>query len=268
MLSPAYFKERAKLAWYYMVGVLGLRNGDVILTSFPRSGNTWLRFMFCNLLNIKEREAQEVTFPDLDQIMPELGASNLLRTWQFDVIPRVVKTHREYWPIFRSNESILLIRDPRDVMNSYYDYKRRDRIDKFGGSFSEFIRCRRLGIPAWAYHFKTWVDHADHIVSYEKMKDNDTQVFSNLINKMNVKVGKEVVKKAVQKSRFDKVQSAEESVQEENYFQFNNKTRFAREGNTNQWHDKFSERDISFYRNVLRKYDIYRLVPKEYIDSS
>ena len=93
-------------------GVVALRNGDVILAGFPRSGTTWTRHVLCNLISLNEWGGRDVE-PILDQTMPALGANNLFHAWRHSTMPRVVKTHHPYTRLFRSVPAVGLIRDPR-----------------------------------------------------------------------------------------------------------------------------------------------------------
>ena len=54
-------------------GVLALRNDDVILAAFPRSGSTWTRHVLCNLISLTELGGADVE-PMLDRTMPALGS--------------------------------------------------------------------------------------------------------------------------------------------------------------------------------------------------
>ncbi len=127
----------------YAQGIVGLQENDIILTSFPKSGNTWVRFFLCNLISICEWEGKTVDFTTLDQTMPELGIDNLLRPWKHDTVPRIVKTHKHFWSIFLNHKIILIVRDPRDVMVSYYHFETTKERPRFKGTFSEFIRHRK-----------------------------------------------------------------------------------------------------------------------------
>lgn len=58
---------------YYLTGAVGLQADDVLLSSSPRSGSIWLRFLFCNLIGLQEWNGCLVDFQILNQTMVELG---------------------------------------------------------------------------------------------------------------------------------------------------------------------------------------------------
>ena len=201
--------KKASLIWYYTLGVLGLQEEDVILTSFPKSGNTWVRFFLCNLISLEEWGGREITFPLLDDTMPEVGRSNLLKEWKYDVIPRIVKTHKRRLFFMKKCHSIFLVRDPRDVMVSYYFFDKGRVNTDFDGSFSDFLRHPRKGLKGWVQHYQSWREHADVVVRFEDMKADDIQAFSNMLKGIGSEVGGKVIMKAAKRSRFEEMKKKE-----------------------------------------------------------
>jgi len=258
-MSLSRTKQRASLLWYYTLGIVGLRNEDVILTSFPKSGNTWIRFFFCNLISLREWEGETVTFPKLDATMPELGVSNLLRSWPHETIPRVVKTHKSRWPVFRENRAILLVRDPRDVMVSYYHFERDKARSTFEGEFSTFIRHPKYGLEAWCKHYQSWKDKATICLRYEELKEDDVAEFTRMLDAVGLDVQRDVVQQAVQRSRFEKVREVEKkhNVRSSGDY-FKEGKRFTRKGRTGEWGDCFDNQDLEYYRQIMNAYSIQK----------
>lgn len=256
-MSLSRTKQRASLLWYYTLGVLGLRNEDIILTSFPKSGNTWIRFFFCNLVSLREWDGETVTFPKLDATMPELGVSNLLRSWPYETIPRVVKTHKPRWSVFRGCRSILLVRDPRDVMVSYYHFEKGKKQGRFDGSFSSFLHHHKFGLRAWCEHLRSWRESADVIVAYERLKEDDVREFTRMLDAVDISLPRSLIEQAAERSRFEKVRKIEsKSGVREKRDHFKEGKRFTRKGETGQWKEYFSTEDLFYLRSKFKKYDI------------
>ncbi len=257
LLPIEYVKNRILILWYYTIGIIGIGGEDVVLTSFPKSGNTWVRFFLCNLISLQEWDGQTVTFTRLDATMPELGRSNLLRNWHYEVIPRVVKTHKPYWPVFDGMRTILLTRDPRDVMVSYYHFEKGKRDGRFDGSFSAFLRHSKFGIRPWCEHLRAWRGNADVVLTYERLKQNDVREFNRMLNAIEVPLPQSLVQQAAERSRFQEIQKIESESgvrREESYFKEGKK--FTRKGETGQWEEYFDTTDLKYVSDVMSEYDI------------
>lgn len=256
-----FVRERVSLLVHYSLGIIGLNGDDIILTSFPKSGNTWIRFFLCNLVSLKEWDGDTVTFARLDATMPELGVSNLLEAWPHDTIPRVVKTHKPFWPSFAGKRTVLLIRDPRDVMVSYYHFEQNKRRGRSESDFSSFIRQPKYGLKAWCQHYQSWVDKATVCLRYEKLKEDDVKEFSRMLEAIGIEVSRSLIEQAARRSRLKNVRSVEKEHGVRttgNYFKKGK--RFTRKGRTGEWKDYFAEGDIEYYDQLMDKYsiDIYR----------
>src|SRR5438270_13523251 len=66
---------------------------DVFLTSYPRSGNTWTRFLIGNLIY----QDEPVTFANIESRLPEIyfNSDHYLRSLPR---PRILKSHDSFQP--------------------------------------------------------------------------------------------------------------------------------------------------------------------------
>ena len=93
---------------------------DTFVVSYPRSGNTWTRFLIANLMF----PGENVTFNNIERLIPDTSSQSnraLKRTPR----PRIIKTHQYF--DHRYGRMIYIVRDPRDVALSYYDFHRKYR---------------------------------------------------------------------------------------------------------------------------------------------
>src|SRR5690349_8047723 len=78
---------------------------DRFLVSYPRSGNTWTRFLTANLL-FPDRE---VSFLNIDHLIPDVLNVDR-RTLAGIPRPRLIKSHEYFDPRYR--RVIYIVRDP------------------------------------------------------------------------------------------------------------------------------------------------------------
>src|SRR2546428_8591396 len=107
-----------------------VRPNDVFLVSYPRSGNTWIRFLIGNLVCPDD----PVTFANVEQRIPSIYTypNRVLRR-----LPRILKSHEVFDP--RYPRVIYIVRDARDVAVSFYhlNIKIRRFMDDF--PIGEFV---------------------------------------------------------------------------------------------------------------------------------
>lgn len=91
---------------------------DTMIVSYPRSGNTWTRFLIANLLH----PDLDVSFTNVENLVPDTAAISS-RALKKISRPRIIKSH-EYFD-HRYPRVIYIVRDPRDVAVSFYNFQRK-----------------------------------------------------------------------------------------------------------------------------------------------
>jgi hypothetical protein len=123
---------------------------DIFLVSFPKSGNTWTRFLLGNLMN----PDKPVGFADIERVVPDIAVcprADFRRIRR----PRLIKSHDGFDPRYR--RVIYIIRDPRDVAVSLYYYAKK--VKNIDDSFSLDAFIKRLFVPGRSYS-GTWGENA------------------------------------------------------------------------------------------------------------
>jgi hypothetical protein len=148
---------------------------DVYLTSYPRSGNTWTRFLLGNLLHLND----PASFTNIESRIPEIyfNADHVLRRLPR---PRLLKSHEPFHPNYP--QIIYIVRDPRDVAVSFYHHNIKAGIIADDYPMGEFIPGFIAGQydPAWGSwgdHVMSWVTMRQGrgsflLLRYEDMKEN------------------------------------------------------------------------------------------------
>jgi hypothetical protein len=129
---------------------------DTFLVSYPRSGNTWTRFLIANLVYPEKN----VSFANIEQLIPDT-ASQSNRALKRTPRPRIIKTHQYF--DHRYPKTIYIVRDPRDIALSYYDFQRRSRQIEDGYELEryvdDFVSGRLISADwgTWAENVASWV---------------------------------------------------------------------------------------------------------------
>ena len=123
---------------------------DVFLTSYPRSGNTWSRFLIGNLIHEKE----PVNFLNLERFFPDMYKT---ADWSLRRLPRprLLKSHECFDPRYR--KVIYIVRDPRDVAVSNYHWEMKLRSVREGYPIEQFVP--RWMEPQFWLRIGSWADH-------------------------------------------------------------------------------------------------------------
>jgi len=124
---------------------------DIFLVSFPKSGNTWMRFLLGNLMH----PDKSVDFVDVESVVPDIAGSARAELRKVER-PRLIKSHDCFDP--RYLRVIYIIRDPRDVAVSIYYYAKKVKNIDDSLSLEDFIKQRFL-VPGRSYN-GTWGEHA------------------------------------------------------------------------------------------------------------
>lgn len=127
---------------------------DVFLVSYPRSGNTWTRFLLGNLIH----QGEPVSFSNVESRVPEIyfNPDRVLRALPR---PRMLKSHECFQPHYP--HVIYIVRDPRDVAISFYhhnvkagnisdDYPMTSFVPRFiAGEFDRKFGSWRDNVLSW-----------------------------------------------------------------------------------------------------------------------
>ncbi len=130
---------------------LAVRPDDTFIVSYPRSGNTWTRFLVANLLF----PGQSVSFANIERLIPDAEAQSS-RYMKRVPGPRVIKSHQYF--DHRYPKVLCITRDPRDVAISYYDFSRKYRQIADGYPLEQYVHGFVTGTllsPAWG----TWAEN-------------------------------------------------------------------------------------------------------------
>jgi Sulfotransferase domain len=184
---------------------------DVFLVSYPKSGNTWTRFLIANLL-YPERNPD---FTNINELIPDpeaLSKRHLARLQR----PRVIKTHQYYHPNYKN--IICIVRDPRDVAVSEYHFHRKRRVYADNFPIEEHVRRFVAGestlYGSWGENIASWLATRAGtprflLLRYEDMIENTVRELRKIAGFMGIEAPVERLTSAVERSTADNMRKLE-----------------------------------------------------------
>ncbi|MCF8262466.1 MAG: sulfotransferase domain-containing protein [Melioribacteraceae bacterium] len=135
------------------------RLDDLFIISYPRSGSHWLKFLIANALKVHFKIETEVNFFNIHQIIPHLPTKRPFKKLEISETPpfgiesisRILHTHSPF--NYHMQNVILLLRNPFDVVESYYFLE---------NSFNKIKSRERFIVSKtneWINHTKSWLHY-------------------------------------------------------------------------------------------------------------
>ncbi|PAY00663.1 hypothetical protein CKO50_14630 [Pseudoalteromonas sp. HM-SA03] len=169
----------------------------VVLASFPKSGNTWFRFVTSNIL-ASFAKIDPVDFHSIRYLSPEIRGNRCLEgVVKSEKAPTFLKTHFYNVSGFNKYPVVVLFREPVKTFQSYFDYMKNEQGKSYKG-FLPFLNSPRVGIDSWLYFHDTWMRHKDAVfVSYDELIKNQFIGLKTIYKKLGFEIDDEVLERAI-----------------------------------------------------------------------
>lgn len=162
-----------------------------LLISFPKSGNTYVRFIIANILIDCNNNEDRINFENIENIVPTYTKRKLSKN-ELNIFPVIAKSHfltnKEFflYKKFFRKEMIYILRNPLDTMKSYYIYRIKVENTRYS-NFSTFIRDKNVGIIAWIKNIEKYLLSSSYLIIYEELLNNTQCELEKIIHYLNTK---------------------------------------------------------------------------------
>lgn len=234
---------------------LTLDPSDVIVTGYPRAGNTWLvtaidaMFNADNLDSFADKGSQTYTmdfFQFLD-IVKQLEHPRILQSHlRYDMLPDDVQK--------KDVKIIHISRDPRDVVVSYYHFCQIWRMFNYQGSWDTFFEAfleGNVAFGSWFDYTKDWMSHKDDpnilFIDYEGFQADSVATIAKIANFLGKNLSTDIVEKIASEVCFDSMKQNPRLNRMDPMFFDESKGHFIRSGKVGDWKNYFtSDQQVAF----------------------
>jgi Sulfotransferase domain len=186
---------------------------DIFILSFPKSGNTWTRFLIANLV-YPETPAD---FSNINRLTPDPEALSK-RALAKMPRPRIIKSHQYFDP--RYKRVIYVVRDPRDVALSQFHFHRKRGLieddyspEKF---VARFVAGETSAYGSWGENVASWLATRQDrpgflLLRYEDMLEDAARELNKAAAFLEIPPDAKRIANAVQRSSADEMRKLEKS---------------------------------------------------------
>ncbi|MFZ0761642.1 MAG: sulfotransferase domain-containing protein [Candidatus Sulfotelmatobacter sp.] len=191
---------------------LDVFSDDTFLVSYPKSGNTWTRFLIANLVYPEKHP----DFSNINELIPDPEALTKKHLNELPR-PRILKSHQYFDP--RYPRVICIVRDPRDVALSEYHFQIKRSIigEEFPlANFVTLFLSNQLGHPygSWFENVGSWfLTRRSHpgflLVRYEALQSQALPEMVRIANFLGISANPKTLAFAIEQSSADRMRELE-----------------------------------------------------------
>jgi len=196
------------------------RTTELYFVGYPKTGNTWIRYMLGRYVQLICGTAQAPLFDATD---------SLGRCKRYCVGPAMHFTHRPLlWhrqtpddltyanviAPYENKRVVLLIRHPLDVIVSHWMQRLHRVHDDYTGSLMQMVDDPVWGLDKQFRFYSLWCQHRDRVknfklVRYEDMRANPQSVFRDVLASLGIPAQEDALAQAVTDADFESMKKVE-----------------------------------------------------------
>lgn len=225
---------------------------DIFITSYPKSGNTWVRFLIANMLY----PDGSTDFMNLNQRVPDIYTLPDNEMLSF-AEPRYLKSHEYFDP--RYPKVLYVVRDVRSVIISYRHHLLKTGRISDDVQIPEFVnrflagRLDRYG--SWKENVLSWIkvrgDDSERflLVRYEDLREEPHRMLSQMCDFLGSTLNDDAIEQVISWSAFDRMKLLEKAGIDPRSLNAPSKAKssangFVRSGQTKNWQEALGASEL------------------------
>lgn len=243
-------------------------DSELYLVSYPCSGRTWLRVLIGKSLCDQFDLDQQKLMLDTPNLTEAAGILKTIYTHDCSLVEDYYYySSKEVFldkVRFSKKKIILLVREPKDVIVSYYSHIAK-RDGKYDGSISAFIRDDKFGIEKLLRFYNIWFENRHLlkdllVIGYEEIRKDPSKNLKKILEFMGAEdIQPEIIENAVAFASFDNMKQLEKESFFENYAcagilkprSSNPESSKVRQGKVGGYSDHLNNEDIEFINKTI-----------------
>jgi len=186
---------------------------DIFIVSYPKSGNTWTRFLIANLV-YPDTPANFININDLTPDPEALSKRRMARMPR----PRIIKSHQYFDP--RYPRIINIVRDPRDVALSQFHFHRKRRLIADDYPLQEWVKSFLSSdftvYGSWGDNVGSWLATRYGrpgflLLRYEDMISHPERELTRVASFLDINRDPKSISEAVRRSSADNMRQLEKT---------------------------------------------------------
>lgn len=223
-------------------------SSDIFITSYPKSGNTWLRFLLGNII------FDDFNFTNKEQLIPNIHINSNKHLKKKSTERRILKSHEYFDP--RYKKTIHIVRDPRSVFISYFEYLKKIKKIDLNSNHDDFIDSFIQGdtyidpYGNWIENVGSWIGAKKEsndflLIKYEDLKKNTAEKLAEILTFINIDYTDEQINDSIYKSSFESMKKNENNNKSKikEFKNFDKNLPFVRKGSINEWETALSKKN-------------------------
>lgn len=239
---------------------------NILIADYGRSGQGWLSYMLCYILNAKYVETYYF-------LQGKLYGSDDVRKFTSGNLPgrektqysMIIKTHEYPTKDFDLTDKIIFLsRDPRDIAVSAHERcklmekegKKKSLKDWFYYTMHHFRPASFIMTALkWKKHYLAWHLRKDipfFQTSYEKLSFDAESALKEILDYLDIKTSEAIIKEAIELFSFEKMTGKKRGL-EGNQESFFSKNAVFRTGTVGDYKNNFSKLELKIFKSICGK---------------